>query len=70
MAGKIEKTKLTSEGEFDEKVNKYLNRKKITMPNVKEGSVIEFEYLLETENLPPVIYPSHIFTLHLPKQKI
>ncbi len=51
VAGKIEKTKLTSEGEFDEKVNKYLNRKKITMPNVKEGSVIEFEYLLETENI-------------------
>lgn len=42
--GKIEKTKLKSDGEFDEKVNKYWNRKKIIMPNVKEGSIIEFEY--------------------------
>jgi len=46
--GKIEKTKLKSDGEFDEKINKYLNRKKITMPNVKEGSIIEFEYLLKS----------------------
>ena len=42
--GKIEKTKLKSDGEFDEKINKYWNTKKITMPNVKEGSVIEYKY--------------------------
>jgi hypothetical protein len=42
--GKIEKTKLKSDGEFTVKVNKYWNRKKITMPNVKEGSVLEYEY--------------------------
>lgn len=42
--GKIEKTKLKSDGEFDEAVNKYYGRKKITMPNVKEGSIIEFRY--------------------------
>jgi hypothetical protein len=46
--GKIEKTKLKSDGEFIEKINKYWGRKKITMPNVKEGSVIEFEYSLKT----------------------
>ena len=46
--GKIEKTKLKSDGEFIEKINKYLGRKKITMPNVKEGSVIEFEYSLKS----------------------
>lgn len=40
--GKIEKTKLKSDGEFDENINKYFMNKKITMPNVKEGSVIEF----------------------------
>jgi transglutaminase-like putative cysteine protease len=44
VGGKIEKTKLKSDGEFDEKINKYWNTKKITMPNVKEGSVIEYEY--------------------------
>jgi hypothetical protein len=41
---KIEKTKLNSEGEFDEKVNKFYSRKKITMPKVKEGSVIEYKF--------------------------
>ncbi|HAH54959.1 MAG TPA: transglutaminase [Flavobacterium sp.] len=46
--GKIEKTKLKSDGEFIEKINKYWGRKKITMPNVKEGSVIEFEYSIRT----------------------
>ncbi|WP_281298140.1 DUF3857 domain-containing protein [Flavobacterium limnophilum] len=46
--GKIEKTKLKSDGEFVEKVNKYWEEKKITMPNVKEGSVIEFDYTIRT----------------------
>ncbi|QBZ97556.1 DUF3857 domain-containing protein [Flavobacterium sangjuense] len=41
---KIEKTKLNSEGEFNEKVNKFYSRKKITMPKVKEGSVIEYKF--------------------------
>ncbi|SNR69831.1 DUF3857 domain-containing protein [Flavobacterium sp. ov086] len=46
--GKIEKTKLTSAGVFTETVNKYRGRKKITMPNVKEGSVIEFSYTIRS----------------------
>jgi hypothetical protein len=49
--GKVEKSKLKSDGEFDEKVNKLWNRKKIALPNVKEGSIIEFEYNLESESL-------------------
>jgi hypothetical protein len=49
--GKVEKTKLKSDGEFDEKVNKYWGRKKIALPNVKEGSIIEFEYSLESESI-------------------
>lgn len=49
--GKIEKTKLKSDGEFMEKVNKFWNRKKITMPNVKEGSIIEFEYVLRSVHI-------------------
>ncbi|RZJ52108.1 MAG: DUF3857 domain-containing protein [Flavobacterium sp.] len=47
--GKIEKTKLQSDGTFDEVVNKFTSRKKITMPNVKEGSVIEFKYTIRSE---------------------
>jgi Domain of Unknown Function with PDB structure (DUF3857) len=51
VGGKIEKTKLKSDGEFIEKVNKYWGRKKIALPNVKEGSVIEYSYLIVTDNI-------------------
>lgn len=46
--GKIEKTKLKSEGEFKEKKNKFWGVAKMTMPNVKEGSVIEYKYSIES----------------------
>ncbi|MBL0736681.1 DUF3857 domain-containing protein [Flavobacterium sp. GN10] len=45
--GKIEKTKLKSDGVFDEILSKYRGQKKMTMPNVKEGSVIEFRYTIK-----------------------
>lgn len=48
VGGKIEKTKLSKEGEFDEVINRYWGQKKISMPNVKEGSVIEFQYTIKT----------------------
>jgi hypothetical protein len=51
VAGKIEKTKLKSEGEFQEVINKYWSRKKIALPNVKEGSVLEFRYIIRTDNI-------------------
>jgi len=46
--GKIEKTKLKSDGSFDEVLSKYRGQKKITMPNIKEGSVIEFRYTVRS----------------------
>ena len=49
--GKIVKTKLKSDGEFTEKINKYWGQKKITMPNVKVGSIVEFEYTVKTPNI-------------------
>jgi len=49
--GKIEKTKLKTEGEFDENINRYWSQKKITMPNIKEGSVIEFQYIIKTKSI-------------------
>ncbi len=49
--GKIVKTKLKSDGEFDEKVNKYWGMKKISMPNVKEGSIIEYKYALKSPGI-------------------
>lgn len=48
VGDKIEKSKLNSEGEFNEKVNKYWSRKKITLPNVKEGSIIEYKIRIES----------------------
>lgn len=51
VAGKIEKTKLKSDGEFEEKINKYWSKKKITMPNVKEGSIIELEYEIKDKGI-------------------
>jgi len=51
VAGKIEKTKLKTEGEFIENINTYWSRKKITLPNVKEGSVIEFKYTIRTNSI-------------------
>jgi hypothetical protein len=46
--GKIEKTKLKSEGEFVEKRTKNTNLKKIQMPNVKEGSIVEYRYTIQS----------------------
>ncbi|NHM05369.1 DUF3857 domain-containing protein [Flavobacterium celericrescens] len=72
VGDKIEKTKLKSEGEFEEQVNKNWGIKKITMPNVKEGSIIEYKYVIrspfissfpiwEFEKKIPVLY-SEYFT--------
>lgn len=49
--GKIEKSKLKSDGQFDEKINKFWGQKKITMPNIKEGCIIEFEYTITSPNI-------------------
>lgn len=46
--GKIVKTKLTNDGEFYEKNNEYWATKKITLPNVKEGSIIEYRYVVKS----------------------
>lgn len=51
VEGKIEKSKLKNDGEFIEKINKFWGQKKITMPNVKEGSVLEFEYTIRTGHI-------------------
>lgn len=48
IGDKIEKTKLKSDGEFTEVVNENYSYKKIALPNVKEGSVIEYKYTLKT----------------------
>ncbi len=51
VEGKIEKTKVTNESKFIDKVNENWSIKKLSFPNVKVGSVIEINYELRTENL-------------------
>jgi len=43
VGDKIEKSKLSGNGEFNEKINKFWSSRKITMPNVKVGSIIEYK---------------------------
>lgn len=45
-AGAIKKTKLKSEGQFTEQSDKFWKRKKIMMPDVKEGSIVEYRYVI------------------------
>ena len=42
--GKMVTDKLSKESIFDEKVSDYRNQKKITLSNVKEGSIVEYSY--------------------------
>lgn len=49
--GEIEITKLKSDGEFKEEVTEEYTRRKITLPNVREGSIIEFSYKVSTPYL-------------------
>lgn len=54
--GKVVQTKLERGNIFTEKINKQVTVKKFTMPNVKAGSIIEFEYEVTSdfiENLQP-----------------
>ncbi|MFV8344272.1 DUF3857 domain-containing protein [Flavobacterium sp. XS2P39] len=62
--GTIVKTKLDNEGSFKENVNEYWNQAIITMPNVKVGSVIEFRYILKSENI--VKLPVFNFQYNIP----
>ncbi len=47
--GKIVADKLSKESIFDEKVSDYRSQKKITLPNVKEGSIIEYSYSITSD---------------------
>jgi hypothetical protein len=45
--GQIVETKLGKENIFDEAITKNIALKKLTMPNVREGSIIEYEYTID-----------------------
>ncbi|MCU0439385.1 MAG: DUF3857 domain-containing protein [Raineya sp.] len=61
--GEVKKTKLEKEQIFDVKINKNYGQVKISMPNVREGSVIDISYRFESDNaflLEPCYLQSYI----------
>lgn len=62
--GKVVKAKLNREGVFNTTISKYWKQASISMPNVKVGSVIEFKYVLRSENI--VEFPDFIFQYNIP----
>ena len=62
--GKIVKTRLTGDGTFKQKVNDNWRTITIAMPNVKEGSIVEFKYTLKSENL--TAFPNFRFQWDIP----
>jgi len=66
--GVIIKSKLKSEGQFDEKVNENWQKKKIALPNVKEGSIVEYSYSLKSPYI--VSFPTWEFQYEIPVNQI
>lgn len=49
--GRLVKTQLDVSKIFEEKINKYWTMKKIAIPNVKAGSVIEYRYKINSQSM-------------------
>lgn len=61
--GTVTETKLEKNNVFTEKKSKNLTLKKFTLPNVKEGSIIDIEYIINSDflqNLQPWSYQGSI----------
>ncbi len=65
--GKIEKTAAKVEGIFDVKENDSWSIKKIILPNVKEGSILEYVYTIESPYLSTI--PEFQFQYSIPVNK-
>jgi len=59
--GKVVKEKLSKNNIFKEKINKYNSKVKLTMPDVKEGSVLELRYQISSP------YPTSIADVEFQK---
>lgn len=62
--GKIVETDMSKDGIFKEKFNRNINLQKFTLPNVKEGSVIEYSYTVTSEFL--TNFPNWQFQYDIP----
>ncbi len=61
--GKIESSKLKKDGVFKTEKNKFINETKFTMPNIKEGSVVEFKYRVKSpfyQNIEEFVFQHNI----------
>lgn len=65
--GKIVKDKLTKDGKFKEDLSDYTKVSSFTMPNVKEGSVIEYKYRVSS---PFSTIDDVIFQYNIPINKL
>ncbi|MFN3840540.1 MAG: DUF3857 domain-containing protein [Cyclobacteriaceae bacterium] len=62
--GKIVETKMSKEGTFKEKFNRNINLMKFTLPGVREGSVLEYSYTINSEFL--TNFPNWQFQYNIP----
>lgn len=62
--GKIIKDRVLQKGAFIEDVNEFWQNQSITFPNVKVGSIIEFNYILKSQNLS--VLPDFQFQYEIP----
>ena len=46
--GKVVKVKLKKDGVFEEDINDYWKSRKITMPKIEDGCIVEFKYSIES----------------------
>ncbi|MBU2929188.1 transglutaminase domain-containing protein [Winogradskyella psychrotolerans] len=65
--GKIEKDKLKSDGKFEEDYSEFTKINSFTLPNVKEGTVIEYEYTVKS---PRISIDDIIFQFSIPVNKL
>lgn len=65
--GKIEKDKLGREGEFEEDYNEFTRINSFTMPNLNEGSVIEYRYKITS---PFIRIDDVVFQYDIPIKKL
>jgi hypothetical protein len=68
VGNKVERTKLKSDGEFEEKINENYSGKKIVLPNVKEGSIVEYKYTLRTPYI--TFFPDWYFQHQIPVNNV